>query len=197
MLRLAELNRLRSRCNWSNPRPTQPAKCHVAKAAFGPAGNIKATSFVALGAFERAIIAYFEWDEKKYEPIPIEQQAQVIALAGDVVPNQQDEPDLHAHCVLGLPDGSTRGGHLVKGAVRPTPAVTITETRHTLFAISVAALVSRSSTLHEQRAFGCRCCGAAARLGLSASESYEAKVVGLSANRAPALPTFKITPRRN
>jgi predicted DNA-binding protein with PD1-like motif len=95
---------------------------------FAARENIKAASFVALGAFERAVIAYFEWDKKEYKPIPIEHQVEVIVLTGDVVRDEQDRPDLHAHCVLGLPDGSTRGGHLLTGMVRPTLEVTVTET---------------------------------------------------------------------
>jgi uncharacterized protein len=90
--------------------------------------NIEAASFVALGAFERATVAYFEWDKKQYKPIPIHQQVEVITLVGDVVRNVKDEPDLHAHTVLGLPDGTTRGGHLLEGYVRPTLEVTLTET---------------------------------------------------------------------
>ena len=34
----------------------------------------------------------------------------------------------HVHVVLGLSDGSTRGGHLLKGFVRPTLEVVVTET---------------------------------------------------------------------
>lgn len=90
--------------------------------------KVQAASFVAIGAFERAVIAYFEWDKKRYKPIPIEEQVEVITLNGDVVRNEKDEPDLHAHVVLGLSDGSTRGGHLQQGIVRPTLEVTITET---------------------------------------------------------------------
>jgi predicted DNA-binding protein with PD1-like motif len=90
--------------------------------------NIEAASFVALGAFQRATIAYFEWDKKQYKPIPIDHQVEVITLIGDVVRNVNDEPDLHAHTVLGLPNGTTRGGHLLEGLVRPTLEVTLTET---------------------------------------------------------------------
>jgi hypothetical protein len=95
---------------------------------FAAGEGLRAASFVALGAFERAEIAYFEWDKKTYKPIPIDQQVEVITLIGDVVRNEKNEPDLHAHCVLGLPDGTTRGGHLLKGVVRPTLEVTITPT---------------------------------------------------------------------
>jgi predicted DNA-binding protein with PD1-like motif len=90
--------------------------------------KVQAASFVALGAFKRAVIAYFDIVQKKYKPIPVEEQVEVITLTGDVVRDEKDEPDLHAHTVLGLPDGSTRGGHLLEGHVRPTLEVTITET---------------------------------------------------------------------
>ena len=35
---------------------------------------------------------------------------------------------LHLHAVLGLQDGSVRGGHFLSGPVRPTLEVTINET---------------------------------------------------------------------
>ena len=38
------------------------------------------------------------------------------------------KPSLHVHVVLGLSDGTTRGGHLLEGLVRPTLEVTLVET---------------------------------------------------------------------
>jgi predicted DNA-binding protein with PD1-like motif len=90
--------------------------------------KIAAAAFVALGAFEKATIAYFDWEKKKYQPIPIGTQVEVITLVGDVVPNEKNKPSLHAHTVLGLADGTTRGGHLMEGHVRPTLEITVTET---------------------------------------------------------------------
>jgi uncharacterized protein len=84
-------------------------------------------SFTALGAFEKAVIAYFDWEKKKYLNIPIDEQVEVITLAGDIVPDDKGKPSLHAHVVLGRRDGTTRGGHLVEGLVRPTLEVTVTE----------------------------------------------------------------------
>lgn len=84
-------------------------------------------SFVALGAFEKAVIAYFDWQEKKYQNIPVDEQVEVITLVGDIVPDDQGKPSLHAHTVLGRSDGSTRGGHLIEGHVRPTLEITVTE----------------------------------------------------------------------
>jgi uncharacterized protein len=92
------------------------------------AENIRAASFVALGAFSRAVVGYFDWEKKRYQPIPIDGQVEVITLVGDIAENEKGEPDLHAHTVLGLSDGSTRGGHLLEGHVRPTLEITISET---------------------------------------------------------------------
>jgi len=90
--------------------------------------GIDAASFVALGAFEEAVIGYFDWQKKTYQPIPIGEQVEVITLVGDIVPDENGKPSLHAHIVLGRSDGSTRGGHLIEGRIRPTLEITITET---------------------------------------------------------------------
>ena len=96
--------------------------------AFAKQEKIAAASFVALGAFQRAVVGYFDWDKKKYMPIPINSQVEVITLVGDIAQDEKGEPSLHAHTVVGLPDGHTRGGHLIEGHVRPTLEVTLSET---------------------------------------------------------------------
>ena len=95
--------------------------------ALSKAEGIKNASFVALGAFEKAVIAYFDWQKKAYQNIPVDEQVEVITLVGDIVPDDQGKPSLHAHTVLGRSDGSTRGGHLIEGHVRPTLEITVTE----------------------------------------------------------------------
>jgi predicted DNA-binding protein with PD1-like motif len=95
---------------------------------FAKKEKIRAASFVALGAFSRAVIGYFDWEEKKYMPIPVNSQVEVITLVGDIAEDEKGAPSLHAHTVLGQPDGSTRGGHLIEGYVRPTLEITLTET---------------------------------------------------------------------
>jgi predicted DNA-binding protein with PD1-like motif len=95
---------------------------------FAKQEKIRAASFVALGAFERAVIGYFDWEKKKYLPIPVDEQVEVITLVGDIAEDENGAPSLHAHTVLGLPDGHTRGGHLIEGHVRPTLEITLTET---------------------------------------------------------------------
>ncbi len=46
---------------------------------------------------------------------------------GDVAAGQ-DGPILLVHAVLGLSDGTTRGGHFLEGRVFPTLEVVVTET---------------------------------------------------------------------
>jgi len=94
---------------------------------FAAENAIEAASFVALGAFQRARLGYFQWDKKAYKEIPVDEQVEVITLAGDIVPSEKGRPSLHAHTVLGREDGSTRGGHLLEAIIRPTLEVTLTQ----------------------------------------------------------------------
>ena len=47
-------------------------------------------------------------------------------MLGDVAVSDEG-PALHLHAVLGRPDGSTVGGHLLEGHVRPTLEITLIE----------------------------------------------------------------------
>ena len=87
--------------------------------------KIDAAALTAIGAFERAVIGYFDWDKKDYKRIPVEEQVEVLSLLGDVA-EAKGEPALHIHAVLGRSDGSVVGGHLLEGHVRPTLEVIVT-----------------------------------------------------------------------
>jgi predicted DNA-binding protein with PD1-like motif len=65
--------------------------------------------------------------EKTYRPIEIDQQCEALSLVGDIAAGDDGKPSLHIHAVVGLSDGTTRGGHLLKAIVRPTLEVTIVE----------------------------------------------------------------------
>ena len=81
--------------------------------------RIEGASFSAIGAFQTATIAYWNWDTKEYENIEVAEQVEVLTLTGNVARSGND-PRLHAHVILGRRDGSTIGGHLIRGLVRPT-----------------------------------------------------------------------------
>lgn len=87
--------------------------------AYARERGIRGAHFTALGAFRRATLAYFDWSSKEYQEIPVEEQVEVTALVGDIGV-KDGEPAIHAHCVLGRPDGSAVTGHLLEAHVRPT-----------------------------------------------------------------------------
>ena len=50
--------------------------------AFAKEQNLKARQFTAIGAFNDVVVGYFDWATKKYNPIPIREQVEVLMLAG-------------------------------------------------------------------------------------------------------------------
>lgn len=99
--------------------------------AFAKEKGLAASHFTAIGGFQEATLGYFELDKKDYKKIPVHEQVEVLSLVGDITLTEKGEPKIHAHAVLGRADGSTRGGHLVEGRVRPTLEVMLVESpRH-------------------------------------------------------------------
>jgi predicted DNA-binding protein with PD1-like motif len=88
--------------------------------------GLAASRFSAIGAFQDAVLGYFDWQRKDYERIAVAEQVEVLSLNGDIALDGTD-PKVHAHCVLGRRDASTVGGHLLQGHVRPTLEVLLIE----------------------------------------------------------------------
>ncbi len=93
---------------------------------FARAQDLEAAQITAVGAFSRATVGWFDPATKQYRGIQVDEQCEVLSLIGDVAYGQ-DGPGVHAHVVLGLSDGTTRGGHLLEGRVYPTLEVVIRE----------------------------------------------------------------------
>lgn len=89
--------------------------------------GVDGASLTAIGAFREATLAYFDPDTLEYRDIPVARQVEVLSLVGDIACNG-DEPEVHAHVVVGKPDGTTAGGHLKAARVWPTLEVIVTET---------------------------------------------------------------------
>lgn len=81
--------------------------------------------FTAIGAINRATLGYFDPTRKMYKKIPIEGQHEVIGMSGDIA-LYQGKPVVHTHMVVGNPDGTTRGGHVLEAYVSPTLEVMVT-----------------------------------------------------------------------
>ena len=99
----------------------------AALARFANDAKLSAASLTAIGAFERATVGWFDFASKSYRKIEVDQQCEVLSSIGDVAVGDDGKASLHVHLVLGLSDGSTRGGHLLAGTVRPTLEVVLTE----------------------------------------------------------------------
>ena len=93
---------------------------------FARENGLDAASLTAIGAFSEATLGYFDIEKKEYEEIAVAEQTEVLSLLGDVALNG-DDPELHAHVVLGRRDGTARGGHLLEARVRPTLEVVLVE----------------------------------------------------------------------
>ncbi|TMJ31538.1 MAG: DNA-binding protein [Alphaproteobacteria bacterium] len=95
---------------------------------FADKNRLGGASLSAIGAFARATVGWFDLRSKTYRPIEIDEQCEGLTLLGDIAVGDDGRASVHLHAVLGLRDGSTRGGHFLKGIVRPTLEVTIVET---------------------------------------------------------------------
>jgi hypothetical protein len=88
--------------------------------------DLKASRFSAIGAFQDALLGYFDWQKKDYERIPVTEQVEVLSLNGDIALDGAAHK-VHAHCVLGKRNGATVGGHVLQAHVRPTLEVLLIE----------------------------------------------------------------------
>jgi predicted DNA-binding protein with PD1-like motif len=87
--------------------------------------RISAARITGIGAIQSATLGWFDPRRKTYRRISIDHQSEVLSLLGDIA-MYQGKPVVHAHMVVGFPDGTARGGHLLQAHVRPTLEVIVT-----------------------------------------------------------------------
>ena len=90
--------------------------------------KLAASHLTGLGACERVTLGFFESERKDYKRIFINEQVEVMSLVGNISLEENGEPKVHAHVVVGKSDGTAHGGHLVEGRVRPTLEIVLVET---------------------------------------------------------------------
>ena len=112
--------------------------------AFAKQQELQGSTVAGIGAFETCSFGHFNPATKEFTRNDLTLQAEVLALNGNIAGDQlgqndghedddgdgdaeEDGPHLHLHCVVGLKDASTRGGHLIAGIVRPTMELIIEE----------------------------------------------------------------------
>jgi uncharacterized protein len=97
-------------------------------ADFAGQERLDGASVTAIGAFSSAKVGWFDLGAKQYKPIEVNEQCEVLSLLGDIARGDNGKSSLHLHAVLGLQDGSVRGGHFLSGVVQPTLEIVISET---------------------------------------------------------------------
>jgi uncharacterized protein len=107
-------------------RPDRGMDAVVTIEAWAQRREVRAARVSAIGGFERAVLGWFDWEAKDYRRIHVGEQAEVVALLGDIAVDG-DSVKLHAHAVLGHADGTAKAGHLLEGIVRPTLEVMVVE----------------------------------------------------------------------
>ncbi|MFT4111748.1 PPC domain-containing DNA-binding protein [Silvibacterium sp.] len=94
-------------------------------ARFAQEYHVTSAHFTAIGAIAAAKLGWFDAAKKIYRITPYTGQMEVASMSGDIA-EYQGKPAVHAHAVLGMPDGSARAGHVVEMQVRPTLEVMVT-----------------------------------------------------------------------
>jgi uncharacterized protein len=87
--------------------------------------HVTSAHFTAIGALNGATIGWFDPQRKMYKKIRIDGQHEVIGMSGDIA-LYQGKPAVHTHMVVGNPDGTTSGGHVLELNVSPTLEVMLT-----------------------------------------------------------------------
>lgn len=87
--------------------------------------KVEDAHFTAIGAANRATLAWLDLSKKAYRRIPVTEQVEVLSMIGDIA-TFDGKPVVHTHAVLGKSDGSTVGGHVFELNVNPTLEVFVT-----------------------------------------------------------------------
>lgn len=85
---------------------------------FASERGISGACFSGVGVLERATIAYWQCESKAYREMEIDEQVEVLSLAGNIALSD-GAPKIHARILVGRRDGSAIGGHLCAGSSAP------------------------------------------------------------------------------
>src|ERR1700723_3989979 len=87
--------------------------------------QVTSAHFTGIGALNGATLGWFDPQRKMYKKIPINGQHEVIGMSGDIA-LYEGKPVVHTHMLVGGPDGTTQGGHVLEAYVSPTLEVMVT-----------------------------------------------------------------------
>ena len=86
-------------------------------ADFAEKNHLKNSHFTAIGAFDHAVLGWYDPEQKAQKKNRIDEEMEVASFVGNVTLNAQGKATVHAHCVVALSDGRAMAGHFVEGHV--------------------------------------------------------------------------------
>ena len=95
--------------------------------AFMAAHKLKQASLTGIGGFSTALLSWYDPDFRLHKKNPVDQKTEVVSFVGTIATDAKGKTSFHAHAVLALKDGSTRGGHLISATVSPIMEVFVTD----------------------------------------------------------------------
>lgn len=98
---------------------------------FADEHGVEVASFTAIGGFEDFTLGFYNLQTGGFDEIPFhEDQVEVLSLMGEITRWDDGSPRVHGHVVVGRRDGTTRGGHLLRGVIRPILIASVDVGRH-------------------------------------------------------------------
>ncbi len=94
--------------------------------------QISTGHFTGIGAWSSAVLGYYDLEKKAYRRNMVGEQVELLSLIGDLAVNN-GRTVVHAHAVVGMSDGSVRGGHLLEAYASPTTEIFVTTSWVTVF----------------------------------------------------------------
>ncbi|MBS0014540.1 MAG: DNA-binding protein [Desulfobacterales bacterium] len=105
----------------------QPAECFMGRLTHGAdlldeitalcrEKNIRLGRLEAIGAVQRARLAYYDQKTREYQFFTLDQPLEIAKLSGNIS-IKDGQPMVHAHLTLADGAGNAYGGHLAQGTV--------------------------------------------------------------------------------
>jgi predicted DNA-binding protein with PD1-like motif len=89
-------------------------------AEFAEKNHVTTAHFSAIGAIDKGTLGWFDPDKRAYKKIEVNSEVEILTLTGNIATGPNGKPNVHAHIIVGMPDGQARGGHLVEGYISLT-----------------------------------------------------------------------------
>jgi predicted DNA-binding protein with PD1-like motif len=83
---------------------------------FAEKNHLTDSHLTGIGALNHVVLGWYDPDKRAYKKNVIDEECELVSLTGNVA-IENGKPFVHAHVVVALKDGTTRGGHLIEAIV--------------------------------------------------------------------------------